>query len=152
MHISIDDFILFCERTIDGMRQALTRLDDETVNAQPPLPDPNSPYQLVTHALSACEWWTSHVICGHASSRDRDQEFVSVGTRAELAVQADALVARLHQLRPELEAATGLANEARTSIPLGEEWTVGAALIHAFEELAQHLGHLEITVDLVATS
>jgi hypothetical protein len=152
MDITVADFIVFSNRTVDGMRHSLDRLDDETVNALPPLPAPNSPYQLVTHALAACEWWTSHIICGHPTDRDRDGELVSAGTVEDLHARADEVVARLHDLRPELEAATELAHTARTSIPLGEEWTVGGALIHAYEELAQHLGHLEITVDLVSES
>jgi len=151
MPISVADFILFCERSIDGMRASISRLDDDTVNAQPPLPEPNSPYQLVTHALAACEWWTSHIICGHPTARDRDSEFVSTGSVVQLSMRADDVVARLRELRPELEAATELSHAARTSIPLDAEWTVGTALIHAYEELAQHLGHLEITVDLVTT-
>jgi uncharacterized OsmC-like protein len=150
MDITVDDFLVFSERTIDGMRRSLTRLDDTTVNALPAIPAPNSPYQLVTHALAACEWWTAHIICGHPSERDRDAEFTATGTIAELHAHADAVVARLHQLRPELEAATELAHEARTSIPLDRDWTVGTALLLVHEELAQHLGHLEITVDLVS--
>lgn len=152
MHITVDDFIVFSERTITGMGRSLDRLDDETVNAIPPLPAPNSPYQLVTHALAACEWWTSHIICGYPTDRDRDAEFTSSGPVADLSARADQVVARLHELRPELAAATELSHEARTAIPLHDEWTVGGALIHAYEELAQHLGHLEITVDLVSES
>lgn len=150
MDITVDDFIVFCERTIDGMRRSLTRLDDTTVNALPAIPAPNSPYQLVTHALAACEWWVAHIICGRPSDRDRAADFTSAGTVAELGRRADEVVDRLHELRPALAAATVLAHEARTSIPLDREWTVGAAMIHAYEELAQHLGHLEITVDLVS--
>lgn len=150
MHVSVNDMVVFCERTIDGMRAALDRLDDDTVNAQPPLPAPNSPYQLVNHALSACIWWAEHVICGHPSDRDREAEFTSSGTVAELRIQADAAVDRLRALVPEIEAATELAATARTSVPLEAGWTVGTALVHAYEELAQHLGHLEITVDLVS--
>ncbi len=149
MGITVDDFILFSERTIDGMRDSLRRLDDETVNVQPPLPAPNSPYQLVHHALSACDWWTSHIICGHPTDRDRDAEFESTGTVDDLLRQADELVARLHERRDELATTTELANVARTKIPLADDWTVGGAMIHAYEELAQHLGHLEVTVDLV---
>lgn len=144
--------VLFCERTIDGMRAAIGRLDDESVNAQPPLPGPNSPYQLVHHALSAAVWWAEHIICGYPSERDRDAEFVATGTVAALGAQADAAVARLRALIPEIDAATELAAEARTSVPLDAEWTVSTALIHAYEELAQHLGHLEITVDLVTAT
>lgn len=149
MDVAVADMILFCERTIDGMCASLDRLDDSTVNAQPSLPAPNSPYQLVNHALTACVWWCEHIICGHPSKRDRDAEFTSTGTVADLRRQADDTVARLRQLIPEIEAATELAETARTSIPLEAEWTVGTALVHAYEELAQHLGHLEITVDLV---
>ena len=134
MSITVDEFVLFCERTIGGMVATLDRLDDTTVNALPPLPEPNSAFQLVTHALGACEWWTAHVVCGHPSARER----------------AAAATARLRHLAPELAAATDLAVEARTETPLAAEWTVGTALLHTYEELAQHLGHLEITVDLVA--
>jgi uncharacterized protein DUF664 len=147
--ISVDDFLLFCERTIDGMRRAVDRLDDDSVNAVPDLPDANTPFQLMTHALGAAQWWTSHIVCGRPSDRIRDDDFNSAGTIADLHATADELVALLRDLAPELQAATGLANTARTQIPLDGEWTVGAALIHAYEELAQHLGHLEITVDLV---
>ena len=42
-----------------------------------------------------------------------------------------------------------LAHPAHTQTPLGTPWTVGKALVHAYEELAQHLGHLDITVDIV---
>ncbi|MEM7141037.1 MAG: DinB family protein [Actinomycetota bacterium] len=150
MDPSVADVVVFCERSIDGMRAALDRLDDETVNAQPPLPAPNSPYQLMNHALSAAVWWADHIICGNPSDRDRAGEFESAGTVAQLRAQADAAVATLRALQPDLEAATALAETARTSIPLEADWTVGTALIHIYEELAQHLGHLEITVDLVA--
>jgi hypothetical protein len=150
MAITVDEFVLFCERTIDGMVAALERLDDTTVNALPPLPAPNSAFQLVTHALGACEWWTAHVVCGRPSARDRAAEFTSAGTVAELRERATAATARLRALEPELAVATRLAFPAHTQTPLGREWTVGAALLHTYEELAQHLGHLEITVDLVA--
>jgi hypothetical protein len=148
--ISNDDFLRFCCRTIDGMARAVERLDDTTVNAVPPqLPGANSPYALVTHALGALEWWTGHMVCGHPSSRDRAAEFGATGTVEELLAATDAAKARLHAIGPELAAATTIAGRPRTTIPLDGEWTIGACLIHAYEELAQHLGHLEITVDLL---
>jgi hypothetical protein len=149
MEISVEDFVLFCERTIGGMRRAVDRLDDTTVNELPDLPNPNSPFQLVTHALGSCQWWTAHIVCGHPSDRVRADEFTSTGTLAEVHAAADHVVARLRELIPEMRAATELSFTASTELPLDEEWKVGTALIHAYEELAQHLGHLEITVDLV---
>lgn len=149
MAISIEDFLTFCDRTIGFHLDAVGRLDDDQVNLLPDLPAPNSPYQLVTHAFSACRFWADHIVCGNPTDRDRDAEFDASGTVAELVAQGTTLSATLHALAPELDAATGLAHTARTSAPLVGDWTVGAALIHAYEELAQHLGHLEITVDLI---
>lgn len=148
--ISIDDFLLFSDRTLDGFRGALERLNDTTVNALPNLPSPNSPYQLVVHSLSAADWWTDHIILGNPSDRDRPAEFEAAGTVAQLHVTLDDAQAKLHQLGPALAAATNVAFPPATQTPLAGEWTVGACMIHVYEELAQHLGHLEITVDLVS--
>ncbi len=150
--ISIDDFLLFSDRTLDGFRAALARLDDTTVNVMPPLPGPNSPFQLVIHTVSAVEWWSSHIVLGEPSDRDRPAEFEAKGRVAEAVAAVDTLQQRLHELGPRLAAAVTPLNPPQTQTPLEGEWTVGACMIHAYEEMAQHLGHLEITVDLVAAS
>ena len=149
MAITVDDFLLFCDRTIDGYREALERLDDDLINAVPPVPGANTPYRLVVHALGACDWWTSHIVLGHPSDRDRDAEFVATGTVTDATDALAVAWARLEALRPELETADTVHGNPSTTKPLGAEWTVGACLIHAYEELAQHLGHLEVTVDLL---
>lgn len=149
MGITAADFLLFCDRTIDGMTRAVQRLDDESVNVAPPLPGANTPFQLVTHALAAAEYWVSHHVCGLPSSRVRDNEFRASGTVADLVAAAETTRRRLRELGPQIDAATEVHFEPTTSTPLGTDWTVGAALLHAYEELAQHLGHLEITVDLL---
>lgn len=150
--ISVDDFLLFCNRTLDGYERAIADLDDEQINALPPLPGPNSPYQLVSHAVGAGTWWTAHVVCGHSIDRDREAEFNGTGSADGARKQLADFRTLLGGLAPEMAAATELAHEATTQEPLLGDWTVGAALIHAYEELAQHLGHLEITVDLVTPS
>jgi len=146
--IGIDDFLVFSDRTLEGMRQAIDGLTHEEINWLPPLPDPNSAYQLVIHATSAAQWWTSHVVLGGPVDRDRDAEFVSSGSTAEAVEAIDRLQRHLHELGPQLAAADNLAVEIQRDDPPTEPWTVGAAMIHVYEELAQHLGHLEITVDL----
>ena len=148
--ISIDDFLLFADRTLDGFRRSLARLDDSTVNRKPDLPGSNSPYQLVVHTMSAVDWWTSHIVLGEPSDRDRPAEFEAAGTVAELRSVLDTGQAKLHDLADRLDAATVAVNKPETQTPLAREWTVGACLIHAYEEMAQHLGHLELTVDLVS--
>ncbi len=147
--VGVADLLLFCHRAIDAMVIGVERLDDTLVNTAPPVPHVNTPAQLVVHALSACEWWCAFVICGHPTPRDRDAEFMATSTVDALRQQASELKERLTELAPEIAAKTDLHIEPTTTVPLGVPWTVGAALVHAYEELAQHLGHLEITVDMV---
>ena len=64
--------------------------------------------------------------------------------------ERDRLIEVIRGFVGELETAVSHLTPAQlTTSYLDGEWTVGAALIHAYEELAQHLGHLEITADLV---
>lgn len=147
--IGAADFTFFCERTIDYMAVGLARLDDHTVNDKPDLPNANSPAQLVTHAMAATEWWTAHIILGDHVDRVRSEEFNAISSIGQLLALTENAKARLRALEPELAKATGLAHQPSPTKPLGTEWTVGLALMHVYEELAQHLGHLDITIDLV---
>lgn len=147
--ITIDDFLLFCGRTVDGTLAAVDRIGDDRINVRPDLEGVSTPFQLVTHAFAAAEFWCAHIVCGHPTERVRDEEFVAAGTVADLHANAAALLARLADLAPEMASADMLANPPQTQTPLGAPWTVGAALIHAYEELAQHLGHLEMTADVL---
>lgn len=149
MTITLDDFEVFCRRSFTGVLAAVDRLGDDLINEQPPLTGGSTPFALVTHILGACEWWVGHMVAGDPSQRVRDDEFTANGTVAELHTAVEAWLELLVARRPKLEAATGLVEVPQTQTPLEGVWTVGAALIHAYEELAQHLGHLEVTADLL---
>lgn len=149
MTITLDDFELFCRRSFTGVLDVVDRLGDDLINERPDLAGANTPYALVTHIIGACEWWVGHMVAGEPSNRDRDAEFAAAGTTADLRQAVAAWLDLLSERRPALAAATSLAEEPVTRTPLEGEWTVGAALIHAYEELCQHLGHLEITADLL---
>ena len=69
--IDVDDFVRFCRRTIDGTRSAVDRIGDSRINTQPDLTGGSTPFQLVTHAFSAAEWWCAHIVCGYPSDRVR---------------------------------------------------------------------------------
>lgn len=148
--ISTGDLVFFCQRSIDYMIEAIGRLDDTTVNQRPEFAGANTPAQLITHALGAAHFWTAEVICGHSTGRVRDDEFSATASIAELTTAAELAKQRLADLAPELDAAVELAMEPTTSRPFPTTWTVGLAKMHVYEELAQHLGHLEVTVDLLA--
>ena len=146
--ISVDDFLLFSDRTIDGFIAATSRLDDYSVNRSP-FEGASSAAALTIHALSAATFWCDHVIAGNPTSRDRASEFVATATVAELVQICVDTKASLRTLGPAIDATTTLHIEPTVQIALREPWTVGAALIHAYEELAQHLGHVEMTVDVL---
>ena len=65
--ISVDDFLVFCRRTVAGMDAALVRLGDDLVNDRPDLPGANSAFQIVTHAIGATRWWCLHIVLGRPS-------------------------------------------------------------------------------------
>lgn len=134
------------------MDRVVSRLTEAQLNAGTGLPGSNSVFQLVVHATSACEWWTSHIVCGHPSDRDRDAEFAGMGSAVTAHEATAHLRVLLGGISADLASATELAEEPSTQTPLGQPWTVGAALIHSYEELAQHLGHMEITADIVSLS
>ena len=146
--ISVDEFLLFCDRTIDGFAETAARLDDQAVN-QPPFTGASSAAQLTVHALAAATYWCEHEVAGRPTSRERDSEFTATATVAELQQRCTETKAALRALAPELESATEVQGPSRTQKPLGQPWTVGACLIHAYEELAQHLGHVEMTADML---
>lgn len=147
--ITVSDFALFCNRTLDGMSGVIAKLNNEQLNAETGLPGSNTAFQLVYHATQACTYWVDHIVCGNPTDRDRDAEFRSSGTASEAHAAIFALRELLTERSELLTTVTELANSPQTVTPLGQPWTVGAALIHAYEELAQHLGHAEITADLV---
>lgn len=139
-----------CGETLDAMVAILDLLGDDRANTRPPLPDANSPYAIVFHCVGVIDYWAGSVIAGLKIPRDRDAEFTATGQVAELIDRVEAVRARL----PEWVAiaidegirdrtATGSTRtEAATASP---EWV----LMHLQRELAQHLGQLELTRDVL---
>ena len=68
------------------------------VNDRPNLDGANSVFALVVHCIGVTEWWLGHAVVGRTSGRDRDAEFASSGTVADL----QELVARFRSTLPEL--------------------------------------------------
>ncbi len=92
--------------------------------------------------------WGRTVNRGIAVPRDRDAEFVATGTVAE----ALAALARARAALHEDVAATSF-REPPADPPASRHddgyATAGAVLLHVYEELAQHLGQLEVTRDVL---
>lgn len=148
--IDIDDVLFFVDRALDGLLAVVASLGDDLANTVPPLPGANAPAALLVHCLGVVEFWGGAVIAGRTVERDRAAEFE---TRATLAVLTSRVAAAKRQLRGDLAVFDGCA-DVRTRPPDAFRGpaglsTQGAALVHLYEELAQHLGHAEITRDVL---
>lgn len=125
-------------------------MDPALVGTVPDLPGGNSAYQLLTHCLGMTQQWTREHILGEPTGRDREAEFRAEGDPQELVSRARAYLIDLE---------SDLARIDPAQPPAGRPWgtqpfwigTVDGILLHVLEELCQHLGHLEITRDLVTT-
>ena len=148
--ISTDDYLWFVDRTLDQMVAILEELGDEQASIQPALPGANSPYGIVSHCLGVMRSWAGHLVAGRDVVRDREGEFRATGevkalikeiTDARVQLRADVAEAKLDDpLRDAISA-------DNAEFPFGKRQ--GAALFHIYEELAQHLGQLEITRDIL---
>ncbi|BBH69284.1 hypothetical protein ACTI_59690 [Actinoplanes sp. OR16] len=146
--ISKDDYLYFAGRALDGMTGIVAGLGDELANTRPPLPGANTPYALLTHCLGVVEFWSGALVAGRTVERDRDAEFRASGPVGPLVARAsdvrDRLVEDVRDAEPE--AALQARPPASFQGP-DRELNRGAALLHVFEELAQHHGQMEIMRD-----
>ncbi|MDQ2882961.1 MAG: DinB family protein [Actinomycetota bacterium] len=151
--ISIDDFLYYVDDALDGMARIVSELGDGLANRRPDLPGANSPFAILTHCLGVMEYWGGEVVAGRSIVRDRPAEFRATGGVAEL---TDRVERARQQLRADV-VALDPSGPPRSSphamdptLPLAR--TQGGALLHIYEELAQHRGQLEITRDVLRTS
>lgn len=152
--IRLEDALQHIDLALDGMCATLDRLGDDLVNQRPDMPRANSPYVIAAHCCGVMEYWGALALAGRSTDRDRDAEFAASGTVAE----AVALVRRQRaQLERDLtdfdgaaESVAELRRDRYTPAQLAAVRTQGGVLLHIYEELAQHRGHLDITADLLA--
>lgn len=133
------------------MLQVVDGLSEAQLNWHPPVPNTNSLYVLVTHSMANAEENLCYTLLGKSSQRDREQEFQAKGS------SADELLAHWQDLRPHLEEAiSGLSQEDlyRALVhPRRGPITALDILIIVARHMAEHLGQIELTRDLLlATS
>lgn len=122
---------------------------DELLCRCPEVEGANSVFALVTHCCGVMEHWGGEVIAGRTITRDRAAEFTATGTLAQL---EDRVAAQRRRWVADL---AGFEPEGRPRGPVEryegepEVITQGFVVLHVIEELYQHLGHVDLTVDLV---
>ncbi|MEQ8840506.1 MAG: hypothetical protein RIB98_05965 [Acidimicrobiales bacterium] len=145
-----DTALLYLNVAFGGIGKVLDRVDDTTVNATPDGWGTNSIAGLVVHCCELAPSWFEMPGLGRPSDRDRDAEFSTVATVAELRQRIEETLARLAVLVPEFAAGpTAIDHDFRAFLP-GDDRSDDALVLHVLEELFQHLGHMEVTADAVA--
>ncbi len=130
-----------------NMDKVLDRLDDETVNVRPDGWGTNSVAGLITHCCALAPSWLETPGLGRETIRDREAEFATTATIAELRSAIEATNAKIGPLVDEFVAGpTALDHELRVFLP-GDDRSDGALVLHVFEELFQHVGHMDVTAD-----
>lgn len=150
LDLAPEGFLFLVDRALDGMVAILNTLGDDLANERPDLDGANTPYGIVTHCIGVATWWSGEVAGGVTVPRDREAEFPATGKVADLI----ARVPQARQALAEAVAAGDWEGKNRGAVPAGFADTPigatrGGALLHVYEELAQHLGHLEITRDIL---
>ena len=148
--ISVDDYLWFVDEALDGMVAIVTELGDDLANQRPDIPDANSPYAVLHHCLGVMAHWGGHVVAGRTVERDRDAEFRANGPVSELVERTRRARRQLADDLAALDAGApprGTTDPDDAGLPLVR--TQGGAVLHIYEELAQHRGQMEVTRDVL---
>ena len=146
------DIMLFVDRAIDGMLRIIEELGDDLANQKPDLPNANSPYGILNHCVGVVNHWIGNAVADRGIPRDRDNEFTATGTYEQIKAEITQCRDRLEVDLQVLDGLAPLSAPPPSSYePAGgpAQWTQGASLIHAYEELAQHYGQMELTRDIL---
>ena len=148
--ITVDEYLRYCDEALDTYAAIVTELGDDLVNARlDGIPGSNSAFALVTHVQGMTTRWVRTVNRGVVVPRDRPAEFTATGTVGDALRIVAATRAVLHedaQAASPREQPANPAHEKDGSISYA---TQGEVLLHVYEELAQHLGQLEVTRDVL---
>jgi hypothetical protein len=142
--ISVSDYLYFVDDALDEMVAIVVELGDDLANQRPAGTGANSPFAILTHCLGVIECWAGELVAGREIERDRDAEFAASGDVQELVRRVEA--AR-RQLRTDVSVPVPEAplrnppDPEDVDLPFGRRQ--GAALLHLYRELSQHLGQME---------
>jgi hypothetical protein len=88
---------LYARHAFTQMLDVADRLGDERVNDRPHGPETNAVAALAIHCCAVTEFWIGHVALGRPTHRERETEFSSTATVAELHAKVDATLVQLSE-------------------------------------------------------
>jgi Protein of unknown function (DUF664) len=148
--ITKEQYLYFTGRALGGMTEIVAGLGDDLANRKPALDGANSPYALLNHCLGVASYWAGSLVAGRAVPRDRAGEFTASGPVGPLLAQAQVVAAQLAGDVAAAEPRMPLHGNPRADFQGPDrDLDQGAALLHVYEELAQHHGQMQILRDVL---
>ena len=139
---------------LSDLRDAVEGMSSDELNRRPAGDDTNSIAVLTTHSMHSTRAWLSVAVGAEPPARDRPAEFRAVSSDEELLTLLDEMGTECVAL---LDDATfdpdrsGLAPWRQGRLA-EEPVPAGWALIHALVHLREHVGHAQLTRQLLRTS
>lgn len=142
-----ETFVSLLRSTHEAAKRALDGLSPEDLDWVPG-PEMNSLTVLAAHTAGAERLLIGTMVGGKPTNRVRDEEFSAAG------VAVEDLFKLLDDALAESEAVLGVLKvedlDKITRSPMsGREFPVSWALLHGLEHTANHVGHMEVTRQLL---
>jgi hypothetical protein len=142
---------IYLRHAFSQMLAVAERVGESGINVQPAGRSTNAIAALVVHCCGVTEYWLGHVALGRPSTRDRDAEFTTTASLDELRDLVTRTVAQAEDDLGRLDAGRGTPETTRRAESFeGHDPSDAAVVLHVLEELYQHLGHIELTADVLA--
>jgi|TARA_B110001454_G_C12714744_1_gene432167 hypothetical protein len=143
------------DQLLSEMLNSLADMSEETLNMDMDIPEANSLYVLARHVLGSVEEWGLYFGTGYQVQRDRDSEFMASGQINELIEYKNSWMPLLQERAAMIENEQ-LNNQGwrpepdyKSAFPSGAALSIGDALLHTVDHTAVHLGHLQLTKQLI---
>ena len=142
----LQDYSNFIDGLLTQAEERVKGLPKQAFNWRPLERDTNSLAVIVTHMCGVADFWVYQGLSGEDVGRVRDNEFKAVVERED---ELLALTARSKaRVRTALEGCPSDSLGEIIKLPGRDPCTRRWAILHTMDELAQHLGHLELTRQL----
>lgn len=143
------DYLERLHRLHEDAKTTLEGLEEEALVCQPG-PDTNSLCVLAVHITGAERFWIGDVAMNDPSNRNRDGEFQA--SRLSTVELAERLDASLSYIQQALESLTLQDLEKPRTTPENRKVTVGWCLAHVLAHTANHVGHMQLTRQMLTTT
>ena len=142
------------KRMLFMMQRELEGLSDSVLNQELEIQPTNTLFQLGTHVAGSTRYWAITNLGGEDFHRNREAEFSAAGEGKLLLADLDLLIEQtLGLVSPltaeQLNEPVSLASASISFWPESEPLSRRDAVLHALEHTGLHVGHAQITRQLL---